>query len=163
MTNTSRRARLRRYIRHGTLPQLAAFEAAMRHGNATKAAEALCIAQPTISGQLRKLEEALDLCLFEQRGKRLVATAAGLAVLEAAHEIAAALERCEDTLEELRLGPGLRGAASQLAVAHRPHLVRQGGIDTVTRIPMTQSPFTPGHGRQGLDDRKQLPARAAAQ
>ena len=58
--------------RHGTLPQLAAFEAVVRLGSATRAAEALCIAQPTLSGHLRKLGEALGVRLFELRGKRLV-------------------------------------------------------------------------------------------
>ena len=93
---------LRRYLRHGTLPQLAAFEAVARLGSATRAAEALCVAQPTISGQLKKLGEALGVRLFEQRGKRLVPTAAAHALLEATHEVSAALARCEQTLASYR-------------------------------------------------------------
>jgi LysR family transcriptional regulator for metE and metH len=96
---------LRRYFRHGTLPQLAAFEATVRLGSASRAAQALCIAQPTISGHLRKLGEALDVCLFEIRGKRLVPTAAALALLEATHEVSAALARCERALATLRRDP----------------------------------------------------------
>jgi len=93
---------LRRYLRHGTLPQLAAFEAVVRLGSATRAAQALCVAQPTISGHLKKLGEALGVRLFELRGKRLVPTAAGLALLEATDEVSAALARCEQTLGSYR-------------------------------------------------------------
>jgi DNA-binding transcriptional LysR family regulator len=89
---------LRRYLRHGTLPQLAAFEAVVRLGSATRAAQALCVAQSTISGHLRKLGDSLDVRLFELHGKRLVPTAAALALLEATHEVSAALARCEQVL-----------------------------------------------------------------
>ena len=83
MTTPLPLASLRRYLRHGTLPQLAALEAVVRLGSATRAADALCIAQPTISGHLRKLAEALGVRLFETRGKHLVPTAAALALLQA--------------------------------------------------------------------------------
>jgi hypothetical protein len=104
-TNPPSRIRLRRYVRHGTLPQLAALEAVVRLGSATRAAEALCIAQPTLSGHLRKLSDALDVRLFETRGKRLVPTSAALTVLRAAHEVSGALERCEEALAAHRVGP----------------------------------------------------------
>jgi DNA-binding transcriptional LysR family regulator len=102
MTTPLALASMRRYLRHGTLPQLAALEAVVRLGSATRAAETLCIAQPTISGHLRKLAEALGVRLFDMRGKRLVPTAAALALLEATHEVSAALERCEHTLGAYR-------------------------------------------------------------
>ena len=104
-TNPPSRIRLRRYVRHGTLPQLAALEAVVRLGSATRAAEALCIAQPTLSGHLRKLRDALGVRLFETRGKRLVPTSAALTVLRAAHEVSGALERCEEELAAHRDGP----------------------------------------------------------
>jgi DNA-binding transcriptional LysR family regulator len=93
---------LRRYMRHGTLPQLAAFEAVVRLGSATRAAQSLCIAQPTISGHLRKLGDSLGVRLFDLQGKRLVPTPAALALLEATHEVSAALARCEETLGAYR-------------------------------------------------------------
>ena len=88
----------RRYLRHGMLPQLAAFEAVVRLGSATRAAEALCIAQPTLSGQLRKLSEALGVRLFDLRGKRLVPTEAAQTLLQAVGEVFATLERCERSM-----------------------------------------------------------------
>ena len=93
---------LRRYVRHGTLPQLAALEAVIRLGSATLAAQALCVAQPTISGHLKKLGDALGVRLFELHGKRLVPTAAAVALLQATHEVLAALARCEQTLGSYR-------------------------------------------------------------
>jgi DNA-binding transcriptional LysR family regulator len=102
----------RRYLRNGMLPQLAAFEAVMRLGSATRAAEALCMAQPTLSGHLRKLSEALGVRLFELRGKRLVPTDAARVLLQATHEVVAAFERCEPQLADLRAPTG--------APPHRP-------------------------------------------
>jgi DNA-binding transcriptional ArsR family regulator len=93
---------LRRYLRHGTLPQLAAFEAVVRLGSATRAAQALCVAQPTISGHLKKLGDALGVRLFELQGKRLVPTEAAVALLVATHEVSAALARCEVALSAHR-------------------------------------------------------------
>lgn len=92
----------RRYIRHGMLPQLAALEAVVRLGSATRAAEALCMAQPTLSGHLRKLSEAVGVRLFEQRGKRLVPTAAAQVLLDGARDAFAALARCEQALDAIR-------------------------------------------------------------
>ena len=102
MTSRHRPMVLRRYLRHGMLPQLAAFEAVVRMGNATRAAEALCMAQPTLSGHLRKLSEALDVRLFELQGKRLVPTDAALVLLLGAREVFAVFERCERELADLR-------------------------------------------------------------
>ena len=93
---------LRRYLRHGTLPQLAALEAVIRLGSATRAAQALCVAQPTISGHLKKLGDALGVRLFVLQGKRLVPTAAALALLDATDEVSAVLARCEQTLGNYR-------------------------------------------------------------
>jgi len=94
--------RLKRYLRHGVMPQLAAFYAVVQMGSVTKAADALCVAQPTLSGHLRKLSETLGVQLFEPAGKRLQPTAAALVLVETAEQVFAALERCEEQLDELR-------------------------------------------------------------
>lgn len=101
MTNPLHPLPSRRYLRHGMLPQLAAFEAVVRLGSVTRAAEALCIAQPTLSGHLRKLSEALGVRLFDLQGKRPVPTPAALVLLEAGLEVFAALARCERELASL--------------------------------------------------------------
>ncbi len=104
----------RRYLRHGMLPQLAAFEAVVRLGSATRAAEALCVAQPTLSGQLRKLSEALGVRLFSLHGKRLVPTDAARVLLQTTHEVFAALDRCEPVLACLRASAAPSFVASGL-------------------------------------------------
>ncbi|HET9702377.1 MAG TPA: LysR family transcriptional regulator, partial [Burkholderiales bacterium] len=58
--------KLRRYLKHGTFPQLAVFDAIARLGSFTRAAEELYMAQPTVSIQIKKLNETVGLPLFEQ-------------------------------------------------------------------------------------------------
>lgn len=58
-----------------------------REGTVAKAAEKLSLAQPTISGQLRALEEALDQKLFVRSGRYLVLTESGRLVYSYADEI----------------------------------------------------------------------------
>ena len=94
--------RLRRYLRHGTMPQLAAFEAVLRLGSVTRAADILCMAQPTVSGHLRKLSETLGLVLFKPQGRQLVPTAAALTLQAAVAKVFEALVRVEVELDALR-------------------------------------------------------------
>ena len=56
----------------------------------SRAAEACGVAQPTLSGQLRKLERELGVELFERDGRRLRATAVGGAILDQARVALAA-------------------------------------------------------------------------
>jgi LysR family transcriptional regulator, low CO2-responsive transcriptional regulator len=100
------RAALRRYFRHGLLTQLIVFEAVVRLGSVTKAAESLHLAQPTVSLQLRKLSETLELQLFEQRGRQLHLTRGGRELLSACEELIELLLRTEARLAPLRGGEG---------------------------------------------------------
>lgn len=98
------RTALRRYFRHGLLPQLMVFEAVARLGSVTKAADALHLAQPTVSIQLRKLAETLELPLFEQRSRRFELTSAGRELFSACQELTELLLRTETRLAGLRDG-----------------------------------------------------------
>lgn len=93
---------IRRYLRHGMLPQLAVFEAAARLGSYTRAAEALHLAQPTVSTQIKKLSDTLKVPLFEQVGKRMHLTPGGRALQATCRELFGSLERLEDSLAALR-------------------------------------------------------------
>lgn len=52
-----------------------------------KAAEQCCVSQPTLSGQIKKLEEQLDVKLFERTKRRVVPTDIGLTVIASARRI----------------------------------------------------------------------------
>lgn len=96
------RTKIRRYLKHGTLRQLSVFEAVARLGSFTRAAEELHMAQPTVSVQIKKLSESIGLPLFEQCGRKIRLTAAGIALDEAYQELFGSLSRLEDRLVELR-------------------------------------------------------------
>lgn len=119
------RSPLRRYFRHGLFPQLMVFEAVARLGGVTRAAEALHLAQPTVSVQLKKLSATLEAQLFEQRGRKLVLTAAGEALRETCAELRACLERFEARVETFRAArpDTLRLAAEPVARAVAAQLV----------------------------------------
>jgi LysR family transcriptional regulator, low CO2-responsive transcriptional regulator len=93
---------LRRFFRHGLLPQLLVFEAVARLGSVTRAAQELHLAQPTVSLQLKKLAETLDVPLFEQRGRRLHLTGPGEALRESCAELIQCFARAEARLAEWR-------------------------------------------------------------
>ncbi|MCC7038733.1 MAG: LysR family transcriptional regulator [Burkholderiales bacterium] len=94
--------RIRHYLRHGTLPQLAVFEASARLKSFTRAGDELHLAQPTVSAQIRKLTETVGTPLFEQVGRTLRLTAAGHCVHEHCLEILAVLSHLEESLQSLR-------------------------------------------------------------
>jgi DNA-binding transcriptional LysR family regulator len=106
--------RIRRYIRHGLLPQLAVFEAVVRLGSFTRAAEELHLAQPTVSVQVKKLINTVGSPLLEQVGKRIDLTETGRALYTACQEIFETLQRVEDALASMR---GLDSGRLQLAVS----------------------------------------------
>lgn len=94
--------RIRRYLKHGTLPQLRVFEAVVRHGSFTRAAEELHLAQPTVSVQIRKLTETVGAPLLETVDRRAQPTAAGRELYDACLDLFDTLDRLEDALGELR-------------------------------------------------------------
>lgn len=93
---------IRRYLKHGTLPQLRVFEASARLGSLTRAAEELHIAQPTASVQIKKLSETIGLPLFEQVGRRVFLTEAGQRLYAGCHDVFRALSVLEETLNGMR-------------------------------------------------------------
>jgi DNA-binding transcriptional LysR family regulator len=90
----------RRYFRHGLLPQLIAFEACVRLGGVTRAAEALALAQPTVSGLLRKLSETAGGPVLDTRAKPVKLTEAGQEVMLLCRDVLEALNRFEERRSE---------------------------------------------------------------
>jgi LysR family transcriptional activator of nhaA len=97
------------------------FRTVAKEGSVTKASKVLRLAQPTISGQIRLLEDSLGERLFERQGRNLVLTPFGHRVYRYADEI---FTLGQEMLEALRgqttEKPGRLTAA---AVDHVPKLV----------------------------------------
>lgn len=104
---------IRRFLKHGTLPQLRVFEASARLGCFARVAEELHLAQPTVSVQIKKLSETVGFPLFEQVGKRIYLTDAGQRVHAGCNDVFRALSNLEEGLSEMR---GLNSGHLQLAV-----------------------------------------------
>jgi LysR family transcriptional activator of nhaA len=100
------------------------FYTVAREGSVARASEALRLAQPTLSGQIRKLEHALDEKLFERRGRGLVLTEMGRVAYRYAEEIFSLGDELRDALRGRpgrrppRLVVGIADALPKL-VAHR--------------------------------------------
>lgn len=95
-------ATIKRYIRHGMLPQLSVFEAVARTSSFTKAADELHLAQPTVSAQIKKLSENLQVSLFEQIGKKIYLTAAGKILYQGCESLFKNLSHIEESISALR-------------------------------------------------------------
>jgi DNA-binding transcriptional LysR family regulator len=119
------RAKLRRFFRHGLLPQLLVFEAVARLGSVTRAAAELHLAQPTVSLQLKKLAETLEVTLFEQHGRTLRLTPGGHALREACEEVILGISNLDKKMAPFRGVPAetLRLAAEPEARAVAARLI----------------------------------------
>jgi len=95
--------------------QLRYFLAVVDHGTVHRAAEVLHVAQPSISHSLRRLEKELGAELFLRRGRGLVLTSAGRALVEPARGVVHLLEVARATVESV---DGLRGG--RLTIASMP-------------------------------------------
>ena len=102
--------RFQPYFRHGLLPQLIAFEACLRLGGVSRAAEHLALAQPTVSGLIRRLSETVGEPVLRARGGNVELTECGHDVALLCTEMLAALSRFEErrgrAAELLRGGEG---------------------------------------------------------
>jgi LysR family transcriptional activator of nhaA len=69
------------------------------HGNLTQTAQTLHVSQSALSAQIRHLEQAMDVALFERRGRKLALTDTGHKVLSYADEIFSKGEELESLLK----------------------------------------------------------------
>jgi DNA-binding transcriptional LysR family regulator len=99
---------------HLTLRQLNVFSAVARHRSYTRAAEELHLSQPAVSMQVRQLEEAVGLALFERLGKKIHLTEAGKEVFDYSQAIGQQLRELDDVIEALK---GVQGGRLRISVA----------------------------------------------
>lgn len=87
-----------------TIEVLETLDAIERRGSYAKAAEELDKATSAVSYAVQKLEEQLDIALFQRRGRRSVLTPAGQLVLEEGRHILQATSRLASAAKEVATG-----------------------------------------------------------
>lgn len=100
-------------MKNTTLRQLTVFLTVARHLHFTRAAQELGMTQPSVSMQIRQLEENLGVALFEQIGKRTFLTEAGQELYRYGHNVHQQLAEAETVLERLK---GAQGGQLRLAI-----------------------------------------------
>jgi len=95
------------------------FRAIANEGGIARAAEKLNIGQPTLSAQLKQLEDMVGKPLFERRNRKLILTEAGKAALDYANEI-------------FRLGDEMLEVLKDRTPEDQPHL-QIGALDSVPK------------------------------
>lgn len=100
-------------MKNTTLRQLTVFEVTARHLHFTRAAQELRMTQPSVSIQIRQLEENLGVVLFEQIGKKMHLTEAGRELHRFCLEIQRQMNEAETVLARLK---GLQGGELRLAI-----------------------------------------------
>jgi len=101
--------------------------AVAEHRHFGRAADACCVSQPTLSGQIRKLEEWLGLALFERSNRKVRLTPAGEAITRHARTIlqeAAEIERLARDWRDPEAGPLRLGLIPTVAPALLPLCLR---------------------------------------
>ncbi|MFC5744379.1 LysR family transcriptional regulator [Actinomadura rugatobispora] len=97
------------------------FVAVVDHGGVTRAAQALYIAQPSLSQAIRTLERRLGVELFERTGRGLVLTRDGEAFTVPARRVLADLAHARAEVRDVaRLGAGRLEIAALAALALDP-------------------------------------------
>jgi len=121
---------------------LRVFWTAAREGGVTRASEKLHVSQPTVTTQIRALEQALGQKLFTRSGRRLILTEPGRSAYRYADEIVGLGQELMDKMEggsparEVRLTVGIADVLPKL-IAYRilepavrlPEPVRVEGIE----------------------------------
>lgn len=92
------------YYKGSRLRQLRAFCMIVKLGTLTRAAEALFLSQPSVSLQLRALEEEFGAQLIERRRRRVVPTRAGQALYDLALPLVDGMENLERQFHAVRAG-----------------------------------------------------------
>jgi len=100
-------------LRHLTLRQLQIFEAIVRLGSYTKAAEELFLTQPTVSMQIKKMTDTIGLPLFEQADRKHRPTEVGQDIYRATRAMFDILSNMETSIAGFK---GLKRGKFRLGV-----------------------------------------------
>src|SRR5438309_8892822 len=100
-------------MKSATLRQLKVFESVARHLSFTRAAEELHLSQPAVSTQVKELEGHAGLPLFEQLGRTIYLTQAGVEMLHHSRAIIQQFREAEEAMQQLK---GISGGKLNVAV-----------------------------------------------
>ena len=105
--------------------------------NFARAAEACDVSQPTLSAMVQKLEEELDVRIFERTNKTVTTTAAGMRIIHQAKRSLIELDRIGEIVAEEK---GQIGGDFRLSVGPTiaPYILPSSS--TTTRSPTLTSP-----------------------
>ncbi|MCG8312939.1 MAG: LysR family transcriptional regulator [Pseudomonadales bacterium] len=139
----------RLHARVGTIRQLEILLAVHERGSIKSAAESLHLTQPTVSMQLKKLVDAIGMPIYDQIGRKLVFTEAGLALTHTARDVLENFRRLEIQLSDMR---GLKAGTLKIAVVTTskyfiPHLLGP----FCERYPNIDIQFKVGNRQQIID------------
>lgn len=87
---------------HPELRLLRSFAAIAAEGAVTRAAERLCLTQPTVSGQLKELEQAIGAPLFRRTTRSIELTAQGARLLPIVNDLLAKADFLRDEVEAMQ-------------------------------------------------------------
>jgi len=121
-----------------TITQLQYVLAIAEHKNFTKAAAKCCVTQPTLSTQIQKLEEELNILIFDRSKKPIELTQVGQKIVQQARNIVNESERIQDIVDQQK---GFIGGEFKLGI-----------IPTVmpTLLPMFLKTFMKKHSKVKL-------------
>src|SRR6218665_2061704 len=105
--------------------QLRAFVTVARIGQLTRAAEALHVTQPAVTGQIKSLEEELGVSLFDRRPGRIALTRAGERLLPEAEKV---LEAAGSLMGRARELQGEVSGSLVLGTLGDPDALRLGSL-----------------------------------
>ncbi len=89
-------------MKNATFRQLRVFNAVARHLSFAKAAETLHVSAPAITMQIKELEAAVGMPLFERQGRKVSLTTSGEYMLVYARKMLALLKDAEDAAARLQ-------------------------------------------------------------
>ena len=96
---------------------LEVFLSVARHLNFTRAGEEVNLTQPSVSVRIRQLENEIGLRLFEQLGKKVALTEAGVSLIPHARRVMAAIEDARQCIQELQ---GLQRGSLRIGASTTP-------------------------------------------
>lgn len=138
-----------RFLKSVTFRQLQVFERIAQTSNFTEAAKELFLTQPTVSMQVKKLEETIGTSLFDQVGRKVFLTPAGELLLETSQQLFGLIDRFENNvaaMQDVESGNlALAGTTTTeyfipllLGIFHRHHPQVHVGLTITDRLSLSR-------------------------